>query len=122
MKHFILLSVLLFSFHSWANISWENQTISNTYKTSMTIPLALDGRRFRIENGTELTLTEVESLNMLKVYLHKYSVADCPAQNLETDLELLQVSGKSVGVTLVRGCILEVYIERADYQAKSFVE
>ncbi len=122
MKLFILIGVLTTSFQALANISWESQTVSTTYATSMTIPLRLDNRNFRIQNGTDLKLIEVESLNMLKVYLHKYKVSDCPSQSLETDLELMDVNGKSVGVNLVRGCVLEVYIERADYQAKSFVE
>lgn len=122
MKHIILLSLLLGSFQAFASISWENQTLSATYSTSMTIPLALDSRSFRIDSGTELKLIEIESLNMLKVFLHKYKVTDCPSRNLETDLELVQVHGKAVGVNLVRGCVLEVYIERADYQSKSFVE
>ncbi|MAZ49205.1 MAG: hypothetical protein CME65_11640 [Halobacteriovoraceae bacterium] len=122
MKHIVLLSLFLGSFKAFASISWENQTLSASYTTSMTIPLALDSRSFRIDRGTELKLIEIESLNMLKVYLHKYKVTDCPSRNLETDLELVQVSGKAVGVNLVRGCVLEVYIERADYSAKSFVE
>ena len=122
MKHIIFVSVLLASFQAFANISWENQTVSTTYATSMTIPLSLDNQRFRIQSGSDLKLIEVESLNMLKVYLHKYKVSDCPSPALETDLELLGVYGKSVGVNLVRGCVLEVYIERADYQAKSFLE
>ena len=86
MKHIILLSLLLGSFQAFASISWENQTLSATYSTSMTIPLALDSRSFRIDSGTELKLIEIESLNMLKVFLHKYKVTYCPSLNLETDL------------------------------------
>ncbi len=122
MKHTVLICALLATFNVFSAVTWEGQKISSVYSANMTIPLNLDNRTFRIVSGTELKLLEIESLNMLKVYLHKYKVQDCPSRSLETDLELLQVGDKSVGVNLVRNCILEVYIERADYKASSFLE
>lgn len=122
MKAYLVLSLFLLSFQALANISWQNLSVNSTYSSNMMIPLNQGERSFRIDQGSDLKLIEVEVLNMLKVYLHRYKVSDCPSPSLETDLELLLVHGKSVGINLVRNCVLEVYIENADHQAKSFLE
>lgn len=121
MKQLIFFIMLVSATTASAAINWADQEIAKSYTSTMNVPLSLDGQSYNIARSSMFKLVEVESLNMLKVYLHKYKISNCPSANLETDLELLNVGGRSVGVNLVRGCILEVYIERPDYTSRSFL-
>ena len=121
MKYVLLLAISLLSHSLFAAVTWSNQTTLSEYLSDQQVLLALDGKEYVIPEKTHFQLVSIEALSMLKVYLHKYKIANCPSVSLETDLELMDVNGRSIGVTLVRNCILEVYIELIDYETESFL-
>ena len=108
------------------SIKWQSQEVNSAYKTIKLITLQLDEKLYAIPKGSRFELIEISNLNMIKVHLHKYKISNCPANNIETDLQLILVKqprgSTSVGVNLTRGCVVEVFIDMKEYNTNSFLE
>ena len=64
---------------------------------------------------------------MIKVHLHKYELPGCTLGAIETDLQLIPVKKRSnkktsVGVNLLKGCRLEIFVDMEEYSTISFLE
>ena len=76
---------------------------------------------------TKLKLIEKSALSMIKVHLHKYELPGCTLGAIETDLQLIPVKKRSnkktsVGVNLLKGCRLEIFVDMEEYSTISFLE
>lgn len=124
MRFSLLLSLFIsvYSFAASNNTKWRELKPGERYKLSQEIKF--EDSKFTIQKGTRLKLIESTPLNMIKVQLLRYQVANCEKQNLETDLELVPVKGNkdaAVGVNLSKGCILEVFVEKKDLGGESLL-
>lgn len=125
-----LLFALTFCYSTIANASglgWGRLELDRTYYASQSMTLHLDENTYSIKKNTPMKLIEVSTLTMIKVVLHKFKINNCPATDLETDLELVNIpqndsSKTTVGVNLAKSCILEVFVEAKDVQTLSFVQ
>lgn len=123
---YIIYSLLLGQ-SAFAAIKWSDQELNSTYKLNKEITLYLDDQKFVFAKDAMFSLTESSDLNMIKVHLHKYKVSNCPASNVETDLQLINIiqrdrSSTSVGVNLTRNCIVEIFIDMKEYDTLSFLD
>ena len=121
------LLTLTVNFALASSVKWKRQEVNKEYKLLTGFKLQLDEQEFTIPKGTRFDLMEISALNMIKVHLHKYKINNCPAKNIETDLQLVNVPqshrGKtSVGVNLTRGCIIEIFIDMEEYNTPSLLK
>ena len=120
------LLCLTVNFAFASSVKWQNQDVGKEYKLNIDVELQLDEQIFKLPSGTKFDLLEKSDLNMIKVHLHKYKIDNCPAKNIETDLQLIPVNqGRnrktSVGVNLIRGCIVEIFINMKEYNTLSLL-
>ena len=124
---YILIFQLLIAFNSFAAIqSWDAVEEGQNYKLSQNIEIQTQDGAYNIKKGSRLKLIEKSEINMIKVSLHKYKLRDCDNRSMETELELIPVEQNidekvSVGVTLVKNCMIEVFVESKDTQTKTFL-
>jgi len=122
---FILLLSLLSTFNlEAAQNSWSELKPGERYRLNQEITLQSKEKAIHIKKGTKVKLIESTQLNMIKVHLQRYEVDDCIAESVESDLELVNIKGNkqtSVGVNMSKGCILEVFVEKKDFQKQSLV-
>ena len=123
-KLLILIS-LFFSYPILAASNWQTVKEGENYKLKKSLAIKSHGKVLKIKRGTSLKLVKTTSLNMIKVNHQKYQIKNCKNKKLETELELVPVSQKnqdsvSVGVNLVKGCFLEIFVENKDIKANNF--
>ena len=121
MKLTTLLAVSLFSTISTAkSIDWNTLKVGDKYALDKRIEFQINDSKIEFNKNTTVELLEASELSMIKVHLFKYKISECSQKNIESDLELVESSeDTSVGVNLVKDCVLEVFVELKDYKTKS---
>lgn len=127
MKYWVVLLFVFTSANAFSQKSWSSLKKGDSYKTTRSFNLFLDEREFSFQENTKLTLKETIKDNSIKVYIHKFNVSPCPGKNIQSDLELIEVPqqngvSSSVGVSLSRGCSLEVFVDMSEYNTLSFLK
>jgi hypothetical protein len=106
-----------------ATLNWSDLVEGSKYKLSKKINFQNIDSNISFPKNTQLKLIETSELSMIKVHLYKYQILNCRHETVESDLELVKSSREvSVGVNLVKRCILEIFVELKDYQTKSFLK
>lgn len=124
MVKLLLFLSLLFLISNGANASnWNNLSTGKYYKLKENIEI--NKSKLKLAKGTSLKLVEKSDLNMIKVKFFKYQINNCKAQTQETALELVPIRQSlnqkiSVGVTLAKDCMLEIYVQESDSKSETF--
>jgi hypothetical protein len=121
----ILLLSLFIGYPALAASNWQTVIEGENYKLKKPLDIKSNGKVLQIKRGTSLKLVKTTTLNMIKVSHQKYQIKNCKNTKLETEVELIPVSQKnkeivSVGVNLVKGCFLEIFVENKDIKANNF--
>lgn len=130
MKKIILLNILalLVSASATAKVDsikkWSGLKIGQIYQSDINLILDLSTNAEKnIPKNSEFKLIESSELNMIKVRLHKFHWLNCLDENhKEVELTLIKSNAMkgTVGVNLTKDCIVEVFIEKKDYNTVSF--
>ena len=126
--HYYLISLIIFMFSLTAlaaDKSWYNLEVGNAYMISKELVMSDHQNTFSIKPNTKLVLKEKTSLSMIKVELYKFDAGvDCPADDMTSDIQLLEITqpnGKvtTVGFDLAEDCTLEAFVEYVDVNSHS---
>ena len=120
----LLLLPLLLSLQAFAANNWQTVIEGENYKLKESLTMTSKGKIVEIKRGTSLKLVKTTSLNMIKVRHQKYQIKNCKNSMRETELELVPVSQKnqepiSVGINLLKGCFLEIFVENKDIKTNN---
>ena len=124
MVKLLLFLSLLFLISNGAHASnWSSLSLGESYELKDNIKMSES--KLNIKAGTRLKLVERQDLNMIKVKLFKYKINDCKEMAQETAIELVPIDqrekeGVSVGVTLAKNCMLEVFVQESDSKSETF--
>lgn len=108
------------------NLKWADLVESRTYKIDRNIELSLNGKTQKINANEELKLLDFRPLSMINVFLAEFKVLNCKNGNFASEMAIVEVdqpSGEivSVGLDMAKKCILEVFVEKKDYNAISII-
>ncbi|MCO4754791.1 MAG: hypothetical protein KC478_09920 [Bacteriovoracaceae bacterium] len=122
---FLALFVASVSAHSH-NIKWADLVESRTYKLDRELTLSYNKSTYKVEANEELRLLDFRPLSMINVFLAEFKILNCSKNEFSSEMILANVgqpSGQevSVGVDMAEKCILEVFIEKKDYNAVSIL-
>jgi hypothetical protein len=120
----LLLLPSLISFQTLATSNWQSVVEGENYKLKESLTIPSKGKILEIKRGTSLKLVKSTSLNMIKVNHQKYQIKNCKNSMQESELELIPVPQKgqgsvSVGVNLLKGCFLEIFVENKDIESNN---
>lgn len=124
MVKLLLFLSLLFLISNGAQASnWNNLSPGQSYKLKEN--LKITESNLNLKKGTSLKLVEKSDLNMIKIKFFKYQINNCQTQNKESALELVKIKQSqkdkvSVGVTLAKDCMLEVFVQESDFKSETF--
>lgn len=112
-KLLLLLSLILLASNAARASNWMSLNPGNSYQLKNSV--------LSLKTGTRLKLVEKSDLVMMKMKLHKYKINNCELPQKETNLELVAINADiSVGVTLAKNCILEVFVQEKDSKTETF--
>ena len=122
-KLLLFLSLLYLISNGAHATSWNNLSPGQTYKLKSQIEVK--NLNLKLGAGESLTLLERADLNMIKVKLFKYKMKNRKSQTSDSAIELVPVKQNnepnvSVGVTLAKDCILEVFVQEQDSKSETF--
>lgn len=122
-KLLLFLSLLFLISNGAKASSWNNLSPGKSYKLKENI--TINKSKLNLAKGTSLKLVEKSDLNMIKIKFFKYQINNCNTGNQETALELIPVEQSlsekvSVGVTLAKDCMLEVFVQESDFKSETF--
>ncbi len=123
MKLFFFL--LLLSSQAFA-LNWFDLEAGKNYtlKQSFQLPQKeRSGSMLEFSQGDVLTLKEIIGLGM-GLGLFNFSYPQCPGPQMETDVEIIPVSGTAteIGAMAAEGCELWIYVELKDFWTPSLLE
>ena len=126
MFHVALLVFLTAASSYGQNLKWADLVESRTYKIDRNIELSLNGKTQKINANEELKLLDFRPLSMINVFLAEFKVLNCKNGNFASEIAIVEVdqpSGEivSVGLDMAKKCILEVFVEKKDYNAISII-
>ncbi|MEX0798608.1 MAG: hypothetical protein WEB87_03785 [Bacteriovoracaceae bacterium] len=128
MFHYACIALLALSSSLYAqnaqNIKWADLVESRTYKIDREIELTYNKSSMIIKANEELKLLEFRPLPMINVFLAEFKTLSCSDFSFSSEMILLEVAqdtgpSVSVGVDMAKNCVLEVFIEKKDYNAVS---
>ncbi len=108
------------------SIKWADLVESRTYKLDRELVLSYNKNSYKVEANEELRLLDFRPLSMINVFLAEFKILNCSKNEFSSEMILTNVdqpSGQeiSVGVDMAEKCILEVFIEKKDYNAVSIL-
>lgn len=120
----LFLLPFLINFQASAVSNWQSLVEGENYKLKKSLTIPSSGKILEIKRGTSLKLVKSTSLTMIKVNHQKYQIKNCKNSMQETELELIPVSQEgqepvSVGVNLLKGCFLEIFVENKDIETNN---
>lgn len=106
------------------NLRWADLVESKVYKIDRQVELNKNRSDLSIKASEELRLLDFKPLPMMNVYLAKFKLLGCSFKDFVSEMTLVEVkqpNGKDVaiGVDMAQKCILEVFLEKKDYNAIS---
>ncbi|MBC74888.1 MAG: hypothetical protein CME64_02625 [Halobacteriovoraceae bacterium] len=119
--------VLITAASSYAqNLKWADLVESRTYKVDRDIELSYNAKTYQLRAQDELKLLDFRPLSMINVFLAEFKILNCKDGNFSSEMVILEVdqpSGKaaSVGVDMAKKCVLEIFVEKKDYNAISII-
>lgn len=106
-------------------LKWQD--LDRDSRPSLSQNISLKGTRgetIRLRKNQALTLEEVYPLSGLSVMYYLFRESPCATPELESEMELVlpigSTPGREVGVSSVKGCGIEMFVEAKDLANPSF--
>ena len=116
-----IISFFVISFNSHAARTWANISIEDS--VFLAKDLQIVNSELSFNRSARLKITEISLMEMINVYLFKAKAETCSLPEATSELELYYVSQSSgkttIGIELLKNCILEIYVEKKDFRTTS---
>lgn len=125
----ILLSLMTFTFSSYglANaLRWSDLIQSHSYKIDRKLQFFYNDQTYDIEEEEVLKLRSLKAMPMIDVYLAQFEIQKCKRLNFTSEMILESIEQEagvppiSVSANVAPNCLLEVFLERNDFNRFSF--
>ena len=120
----LILSSMKLQANTARNLRWADLVESRTYKVDREIQLNQNKNSFTIRKGQEMRLLDFRPLPMINVFLAEFKLTRCGSSSFSSEMILIEVEQPAaepvaIGVDMAKKCVLEVFLEKKDYNARS---
>ena len=105
-------------FHEGRTIPWQNIEVKQKLFLNHDLKMS---DQLRLKKGSQFTVIEVTSLDMINVELYELSFTPCDGQTSKKSADMTLID-ELYGVTLAPKCKLDVYVELVDFSRPSFFD
>lgn len=125
MTKYILLALCIAS--AMADYKWSNLVESKVYTTGKTLKFERNQKKLKLAKNTKLKLLNIKPLDLVNIYMAEFKILDCENADFSSEMILVDVNQRgfqkvSVGLDVVKNCVLEAFIEKSDINSTSFLK
>lgn len=106
------------------NLRWADLVESRVYKIDREIRLSHNKTEVAVSANDAMRLLDFRPLPMINVFLAEFKLLRCSNSDFVSEMVLVEIEQSggepvAVGVDMAEKCVLEIFLEKKDYNALS---